>query len=124
MKERIKNKLSSSNDIQFSLFAGLAAFATYFCMYAFRKPFGATDYQAFGQLLGLDFKILITISQLIGYCISKYIGVKIISETTYSKRSSKILIFIGCAFLSLLLFAISPNVLKPVFMFLNGLTEN
>jgi MFS family permease len=121
MREKIRNRLQNASDLQFSLFAGLAAFSTYFCMYAFRKPFGAVPYDNEADVWGINFKIIITISQLVGYCLSKFIGVKIVSESTYETRGRLILLSVFSAFAALLLFAISPDYLKPVFMFINGL---
>ena len=122
MKGRIQERLKQSNDVQFCLFAGLAAFATYFCMYAFRRPFGAASFTQQADLYGINFKIFITISQLIGYCASKYIGVKIVSESTYESRGKLILKFILTAFAALFFFAVVPNSIKPVFMLINGLS--
>ena len=121
MIKSIKEKLRNANDIQFCLFAGIAAFCTYFSMYAFRKPFGAATYSEIQQIFGFDFKIFISISQLAGYCLSKFIGVKVISETSYDKRAYMILLFLGMAFASLLGFATVPDQIKPLFMFINGL---
>ena len=68
--------LDRSPDLVFSVYAVVAAFTTYFCMYAFRKPFLATSYEdneiavrLFGQLL--DPKTVFAISQIIGYATSK-----------------------------------------------------
>ena len=121
MKEKIREKLSRAGDFQFALFAGLAAFSTYFSMYAFRKPFGAVTYENEPELYGVDFKIAITIAQLAGYCLSKYIGVKIVSESTYESRGRTILKTVFTAFAALLLFAVSPPAMRPIWMFVNGL---
>ena len=121
MKNRIIQYLIRSSDFKFSIFAGLAAFSTYFCMYAFRKPYTAVSFEEEGALFGVDFKIIITIAQLIGYSLSKFIGVKIVSESKYEERGRLILLSVLGAFVSLFFFAISPDIIKPIFMFLNGL---
>ena len=74
---RVTAWLLRSNRFTFSLYAILAAFGTYFCMYAFRKPFGAAQYEGlhfFGTVI--DLKISLTISQVIGYASAKYLGLK------------------------------------------------
>ena len=65
--------------IVFILKAAIASFITYLCMYAYRKPFTAAAFEGI-SFLGIDYKILLIISQLIGYTLSKYLGIKIISE--------------------------------------------
>ena len=67
-----------SGEFRFVLIAATATFITYLSMYAFRKPFSAATFDGL-SLWGIDYKILLIISQLIGYTISKYLGIKIIS---------------------------------------------
>ncbi len=116
--------LSTAHPVAFSAFAICGAFSTYFCMYAFRKPFSAGTFE--GQveipgLGGLDLKILFIISQLLGYCTSKFLGIKIISEMSAGKRAMSIIGVISIAWLALLLFAVLPVSLKPFALFLNGM---
>lgn len=116
--------LSTAHPVLFSIFAITGAFSTYFCMYAFRKPFSAGTFEGQVELPfvgGLDLKILFIISQLLGYCTSKFLGIKIISEMSAGKRALSIIGVIGFAWLALLLFAVLPVSLKPVALFLNGL---
>ena len=67
------------NDIVLTLWASVAAFSTYFSMYAFRKPFTAGTYEDM-SVWGIDLKIMLIIAQVLGYMLSKFIGIKIISE--------------------------------------------
>lgn len=105
------------------LFAGYAAamaFSTYFCMYAFRKPFAAAAWE--GETLGpLSLKGALIIGQLIGYASSKIIGVKFNSELPLARRRLALFLLIVWAEAALLLFAVSPPPLQVVAMFLNGL---
>ncbi|HIA03823.1 MAG TPA: hypothetical protein EYN66_18280, partial [Myxococcales bacterium] len=117
-KRTLQQRLSDSPDWLFSAVAMFAAFATYFCMYAFRKPFtasGYTDLQFFGT--AIELKTALVVSQLIGYTLSKFIGIKVISELTAAHRPWMI---IALAFLSLILFAVLPVQWKFVAIFLNG----
>lgn len=121
----IKSRLNSSNPWVVVLFASLATFFTYSCMYAYRKAFAAGSYaDAEGFLIfgsDLKFKTVIVISQLIGYTLSKFLGIKIISEASGSKRQRMILMIIGLAWIALIGFALAPVPYKPFFIFLNGL---
>lgn len=100
--------------------AAAAAFITYMSMYAFRKPFTAATYDGM-RLWGMDYKIVLIISQLIGYTLSKYIGIKLISELKSDQRISTLIILMGIAWFSLLLFAVVPYPYNFPFMLLNGL---
>ncbi|PKP92987.1 MAG: hypothetical protein CVT77_07045 [Alphaproteobacteria bacterium HGW-Alphaproteobacteria-16] len=109
---------------RFALFAagGAAAFAAYFAMYAFRKPFAAGTYDDMGLLfLGLDYKTGLLIAQVIGYALSKLIGIKIIAEFGRRGRAAAILFLIGSSWLALVLFAVLPPGWGPLCLFLNGL---
>ncbi len=100
--------------------AMIAAFGTYFCMYAFRKPYTAATFEDV-TFLGLGFKTLLISAQTIGYALSKAIGIKVISEITPHKRALGILLLIVFAELMLLGFSISPMPYSFLFLFLNGL---
>lgn len=117
----IKQKLSTSNGFVLSLYATLAAFCTYSCMYAFRKPFSAAGFGDVDDMWGLKFKSILVISQAIGYMVSKFIGIKVVSEMGKNNRALGILLLVGIAELALLGFAVVPNNFKLAFLFLNGL---
>lgn len=100
--------------------ASSAAFITYLCMYACRKPFTAAEY-AGQRLAGIDYKTLLIVSQLVGYTLSKYLGIKYVSELSQDRRTGTLLGLMGFAMLTLLLFALTPAPYNFPFMFLNGL---
>ena len=102
----------------------VAAFATYFCMYAFRKPFAVATYEGIVEVPGLgaiDLKILFILSQVLGYASSKFLGIKVVSELEPHRRAGAILLFIGLAELALLLFALIPTPYNAIALVLNGL---
>ncbi len=104
------------------VFVGLSAMMTYFSMYAFRKPFSVATYDSVESLFSaLDYKTLIVISQVIGYAISKLIGIKLIAEMPAYKRIQTILIMMAFAQLSLVAFALIPAPWNVVAIFCNGL---
>ena len=109
-----------AQEFRFVIFAALAAFITYLSMYAFRKPFSAGTFDGL-SIWGIDYKILLIISQLVGYTFSKYLGIKIISELNHNSRTKTLLVLMGTAWIMLLLFAIIPYPYNFPFMFLNGL---
>jgi MFS family permease len=86
-------------------------------MYAFRKPFSAATY----HVGDIDYKVILVISQSLGYMISKFSGIKIISEMKERGRGIAILVLISIAALALLLFALTPYPYSAFFMFINGL---
>ena len=114
------NRLSKK-ELAFIVKASAAVFITYLSMYAFRKPFTAAQFQN-KILWGVDYKILLIIAQLIGYTISKYFGIKIVSELSASKRTITLISLMAFSWISLLFFAIVPFPYNLAFMFLNGLT--
>lgn len=97
-----------------------AAFTTYFCMYAFRKPFAAAAFE--GELLGRDLKLVLVLSQVIGYALSKFIGIRLVSETPAGRRAWTLIALIGFAELTLLAFGLLPPTGKVVALFFNGLS--
>ena len=118
--KRITQWLSRTHPWVFNLYTVFAAFMTYSCMYAFRKPFAVAMF-AEQQFLQIDIKIWIISSQLIGYALSKFIGIKVISEMKIANRSIMILAMVILAELALFCFAVVPGNWKIVFLFLNGL---
>ena len=89
-------------------------------MYAFRKPFNAATFSN-QFVFGLHFKDLLIISQAVGYMLSKFIGIKVISELAKNNRVRLILSLILIAEVSLLFFALVPLEYKFIFLFTNGL---
>lgn len=104
----------------FTLYGGLMAFGAYFAMYAYRKPFAVAAYAHVAGVV-IDYKIALVIFQVIGYALSKIIGVKFISELPGRYRAVAILILIGLAELMLVAFALVPTPWNIVCLFFNGL---
>jgi hypothetical protein len=122
MPSKLHQSLERANPILFTTFAGLAGFAAYFSMYAFRKPFSValfTDVP--GWHFTLDYKIALVLAQVLGYALSKLIGVKVISEITPHRRATAILGLIALSWFALILFAMVPAPWNVLAMFLNGL---
>lgn len=115
----------TSNTVQSNskllLFGSLTAFGTYFCMYGFRKPFTVAIFENV-VFWGMDYKIILIISQVVGYALSKFIGIKLISELKPNKRLTHLLLMIGFAEFSLILFGWVSAPYNTIFMLFNGLS--
>lgn len=94
-------------------------------MYMYRKPFTAAAFKheliADGTISDWDQKAVLVSSQVIGYLISKIIGIRVVSEADPRHRAWTILGLILAALASLYLFAIAPSSWQAPCMFLNGL---
>jgi hypothetical protein len=103
-----------------SVWCAVAAFGTYFCMYGFRKPFTAGKFTdvSFG---GVDYKIVLVIAQVLGYTLSKFLGIKVVAEAQPHRRVVLLLALIAAAEAALFLFALTPPPFNFVWLFLNGL---
>lgn len=121
-RTRVQRLLAGAPAPVFVVYAVVAAFTVYFCMYAFRKPFSAGAYEGL-HLWGssIELKTAFVISQILGYLASKWLGVKICSEAGRDRRVSWLLGLIVAAQLALLLFAVLPVNFKVVAIFFNGL---
>ena len=104
----------------FLLYTSLLAFATYFCTYAFRKPYQAVTYEGL-SLWGMDLKTSLVVSQLIGYALSKWLGVKLCSEVKPNQRMISLIGLVVFSELMLVCFGVLPCPLKMVSIFFNGL---
>ena len=98
----------------------LAAFGAYFCMYGLRKPFTAGTYPD-GLIYGIEIKTALVIAQVCGYMLSKFIGVRVITELPTAKRAGVLVALVAIAELALVLLNVLPLPFKPIAMFINGL---
>ena len=108
------------NHIFWAVWSVVAAFGTYFCMYAFRKPFTAASY-ADATAFGLTLKTVLVTSQVAGYMVSKFIGIKVIAEMPPERRAQGILVLVVAAESALVGFGIVPPPWNAACLFLNGL---
>ena len=123
----IRQYLSHAATPVLTIYGILAAFSTYFCMYAFRKPFSAATFETadgiplpFSDTV-IELKTGLVISQIIGYALSKYIGIKFCSEVTPGKRAAYLVGTILFALVALIGYGLVPGNWKMLFIFLSGL---
>lgn len=116
----IKRKLESSSVYWLAAYACIFIFLIYTCAYAYRKPFTAGIYEG-EKLCGIDVKILYVLAEIIGYAISKFIGVRLLPGLKPSQRPYYIIGLLSFSEIALFGFAIFPIPLKIVSIFFSGL---
>ncbi|MBA2500930.1 MAG: hypothetical protein H0V30_14490 [Chitinophagaceae bacterium] len=90
-----------------AVFAAIVCFVAYTCIFAFRKAFNVASYSGY-NLWGLDFKIVLVITQVLGYMLSKFYGIKFISELKRHGRGKLIFILVFISWMAWLAFALIP----------------
>jgi MFS family permease len=107
------------NALQSGLYAAVTAFLTYTVIFGFRKSYTVCIFDGMSYW-GLNYKILLVLSQMIGYLLAKFYGIKFISELKRLGRHRIILLLVGIAWLAWLCFALVPAPYNIIFLFLNG----
>jgi hypothetical protein len=118
--ESTGEKVSWRQQLGWAAWAVTAAFGTYFCMYAFRRPFTAARYEHV-LAFGLSMKTVLVSAQVAGYMLSKFMGIRVVSELPASRRAAAIVFLIAGAEFSLLLFGLTPPPWNAFWLFCNGL---
>ncbi len=119
---RLTRWLGSAPASVLNSYAVGCAFFAYFFVYAFRKPFLAATYSGLHFAgSGIYLKTAFVVSQILGYTVAKYLGVKLNSEATRSRRLPAIIALVVIAELALVLFGAAPPEWKVAAIFFNGL---
>ena len=100
-------------------YAALVAFLAYASIYAYRKPFTVATFEGM-SFFGVSYQSLLIISQGLGYMLSKFWGIKFISELKQLGRWKTSLILIGISWFCLLLFGFVPAPFGMLCLFVNG----
>lgn len=116
-------RMAASNmpDWLFVLWAGGTALLSYSLVYALRKPFTAAEFDGL-QVAGMDYKIVVSIIQLIGYVCAKMLGIKFISELKPEGRLKFIIGSAALSELSLVAFGLLHAPYNIFALFFNGLS--
>ncbi|WP_232280902.1 DUF5690 family protein [Novosphingobium nitrogenifigens] len=122
MVSAIRGLLERAPPSLFGAYAGLMAFGTYFSIYAFRKAFAAAHFAGAAPVLTVEYKVALVIAQVLGYAVSKFIGVRVIAELPAHQRISGIVLQCLLAEAALVAFAIVPPPWNVLAMFADGLT--
>ncbi len=115
-KNKLVEKLSG---IKSALYAALIAFLTYTMIFGFRKSYTVCLFDGI-SFFGFQYKTLLVFSQMMGYLMAKWYGIKFIAELKRLERYKIILVLVSIAWLAWLLFALVPAPYNIVFLFING----
>ncbi len=108
-----------SKEKSIALYAAFVSFGTYVFIFGFRKSFTVCTFD--GLTFGpVAFKTALVISQMLGYLLAKFYGIKFISGLKKVNRYKIIFLLTGISWLAWLLFAIVPAPYNVAFLFLNG----
>ncbi|MBC7850482.1 MAG: hypothetical protein H7Y31_12145 [Chitinophagaceae bacterium] len=119
MAEQVATQRFTRHQLLTAIYAALIAFLTYACVFAYRKPFTVAVFDGI-SFWGVPYQTLLIISQGIGYMLSKFYGIKLISELKRIGRWRTSALLIGIAWLALLLFALVPPPYGMIFLLING----
>ncbi|RWY50181.1 DUF5690 family protein [Mucilaginibacter gilvus] len=111
--------IASRNKIQTSIYAAVVVFLAYTMIFGFRKSFTVATFDGI-TVWGYSYKTLLVISQVLGYMLAKFYGVKYIAELKRHGRWVTILVLTGISWLSWLCFALVPVPYNIIFLFING----
>jgi len=114
------NEIIHRNSFNLTLFASITAFFTYLCFYPFRRAYTAATYDDLAYF-GVNFKILIITAQVLGFAVSKGLGIKYVSEMLAQNRSRNLLIMIFLSWICYLFFALTPAPFNLLFIFMASL---
>ncbi len=112
--------LSNRRGWSLSIWCLVAGFGAYFCMYAFRKPFTAANYHDVLTFAGVGYKTWLITAQVLGYTLSKFLGIKVVAEVPPHRRAALLLVLIAIAEVGLVLFALTPPPFNIFWLFCNG----
>lgn len=112
--------LSGSNKFTFTLFVSCNAFLLYTSVYAFRKTFAVATFSG-ESVFGMELKAWLVISQVCGYALSKFVGIKFISELQHKHRFESVAFISFVAIAGWLLFPFVSAPYSLALLFINGL---
>jgi MFS family permease len=108
-----------SKDKSTALYAALVSFGTYVFVFGFRKSFTVCTFD--GMTFGpIAYKTALVISQMLGYLLAKFYGIRFISGMQKVNRYKIIFVLTGIAWAAWLLFAVVPAPYNVLFLFMNG----
>ena len=112
-------KYFKGTQLQTGLFAAVVVFLTYTMIFGFRKSYTVCTFDGL-RFAGLNYKTILVLSQMIGYLMAKFYGIKFISELKRLGRYKIILLLVGIAWAAWFFFAVVPPPYNAVFLFING----
>lgn len=114
-----KLKSNGETSLQVGLYAAITVFLTYTMVFGFRKSFTVATFDGI-TIAGYSYKTILVISQMLGYMLAKFYGIKFISELKRHGRGKIIMFLTLISWLSWLFFALAPAPYNVAFLFING----
>lgn len=111
--------IGNKQQIKTGLYAAVVVFLAYTMIFGFRKTFTVATFDGL-TVAGYSYKTVLVISQMLGYLLAKFYGIKYIAELKRTGRGKIIILLTAIAWLSWLLFALVPMPYNIVFLFING----
>ena len=111
--------IGNKQQIKTGLYAAVVVFLAYTMIFGFRKTFTVATFDGL-TVAGYSYKTVLVISQMLGYLLAKFYGIKYIAELKRTGRGKIIILLTAIAWLSWLLFALVPIPYNIVFLFING----
>lgn len=115
----LKPNSISGNKLQTSIYAAVVVFLSYTMIFGFRKSFTVATFDGI-TVAGYSYKTILVISQVLGYMLAKFYGIRYVSALKRTGRGAIILMLTGIAWFSWLCFALIPVPYNIIFLFVNG----
>ncbi|MEJ7780095.1 MAG: DUF5690 family protein [Daejeonella sp.] len=107
------------SSLQIGIYSALTVFLTYTMVFGFRKSFTVATFDGVA-VAGYSYKTILVLSQMLGYMLAKFYGIKYISELQRHGRGRIIILLTAISWLSWLFFALVPPPYNIAFLFING----
>ncbi|WP_291401518.1 DUF5690 family protein [Daejeonella sp.] len=114
-----KSNSNGETSFRVGLYAAITVFLTYTMVFGFRKSFTVATFDGI-TIAGYSYKTILVISQMLGYMLAKFYGIKFISELKRHGRGKIIILLTLISWLSWLFFALVPAPYNIAFLFING----
>ena len=114
-----KPKPLTGSRLKINIYAAIVVFLAYTMIFGFRKSFTVATFDGI-MVAGYSYKTMLVISQVLGYMLAKFYGIKYISELKRTGRGTIILVLTAISWLSWLCFALIPVPYNIAFLFING----
>lgn len=115
----LNQRYFKGSSLQLGLYAAVVVFLTYTMVFGFRKSFTVATFDGL-TVAGYSYKTVLVISQMLGYMLAKFYGIKYISELKRHGRGRIIIFLTLISWLSWLFFAVVPLPYNILFLFING----
>lgn len=109
----------TKRQIWVAILAAITSFSAYTAIFAYRKAFNVAPFGGH-TLFGTDYKVVLVVTQILGYMASKFYGIRFIAALPRVRRHWLIFMLVGMAWVAWLLFALLPPPYNFWCLLLNG----